>query len=87
MNIRNIHQWEQYKEQVSKEGHTVIADVYDAHEINSIIEKIEQSDQTNSTFRKSEDLFAIRQFLKELPEVKELILNFLKSINISNNLS
>jgi hypothetical protein len=32
-------------------------------------------DTSKKTFRKSEDLFAIRQFLKEVPEIKDLIFN------------
>nr|WP_317166752.1 hypothetical protein [Chryseobacterium indologenes] len=29
---------------------------------------------SRENFRKSEDLFAIRQFLKEIPDIKDLIL-------------
>lgn len=37
--------------------------------------KIEQADNSKDTFRKSKDLFAIRQFLKEVPETYDLIFN------------
>ncbi len=36
---------------------------------------IEQVDTSKPTFRKSTDLFAIRQFLKEIPETAKLIFN------------
>jgi len=75
MNIKNTNQWKKHNDQIEQEGHTVIAGVYSTGEIDSITEKIKKSDQTNSSFRKSEDLFAIRQFFKEIPEVKNLIFN------------
>lgn len=43
--------------------------------IECISEVIQNIDTSKETFRKSEDLFAIRQFLKEIPEVKHLIFN------------
>jgi hypothetical protein len=50
-------------------GYTVIGHVFDAVEVNAIINSINQADTSNATFRKTDDLFAIRQFLKELPEL------------------
>lgn len=75
MNTQNINKWKLYNHQIKQAGHTVIPNVYNDDEVNSIIDKIEKSDHKSSTFRKSEDLFAIRQFLKEIPEVKNLIFN------------
>ena len=54
-------------------GYTVISHVYEEAEVNTIIEAINKADTSNITFRKTEDLFAIRQFIKELPELKTLI--------------
>jgi ectoine hydroxylase-related dioxygenase (phytanoyl-CoA dioxygenase family) len=63
------------KEELLREGFAVIENVYTAEEINSILETISQVDNTNSTFRNTKDLFAIRQFLKEVPLAKNLIFN------------
>ena len=62
-------------------GFSVIADIYTPEEIRLIVNTINQADTTNSTFRKSKDLFAIRQFLREIPDARALIFNSnLKSI-------
>lgn len=61
--------------QIKNEGYTIIPDIYTDDEINSIIQIIDSVDSDSSTFRKSSDLFAIRQFLKEVPEAKVIIFN------------
>lgn len=69
------------KELLTKSGFTVIKDIYSTDEIEKIISLINSSDSSKGTFRKSAQLFAIRQFLKEIPEVKEVLFNDkLKSI-------
>jgi len=65
-------------QEINSEGFTIINNVYSTTEIEtliSLIEKITENKSENSTFRKSEDLFAIRQFLLEIPETLEIILN------------
>jgi len=64
-----------HRENIETKGFAIWEDIYNVHEIDAIIDKISKSDQTNSTFRKTDDLFAIRQFLKEIPGVKQLIFN------------
>jgi hypothetical protein len=49
--------------------------IYTPTELSAIKTAINHADQTKPTFRKSTDLFAIRQFLKEIPEVAALIFN------------
>ena len=66
---------EKHKIQIQEFGFTTIDFVYTNEEIDTILRSIEQADTSKETFRKSNDLFAIRQFLKELPETKELIFN------------
>lgn len=63
------------KTEVSDNGFTVINNIFSEHEIIEISKIIQNIDTSKETFRKSEDLFAIRQFLKEIPEVKDLIFN------------
>ena len=68
----------QYLEEIESEGFTIIEKVYDENEIEtlvSVIERIIESKTERSTFRKSDDLFAIRQFHKEIPESLDYIFN------------
>ena len=64
--------------EINSEGFAIIDNVYSENEIEKIIseiEKVTESESENSTFRKSEDLFAIRQFHKEIPETLNFIFN------------
>lgn len=61
--------------QIQNSGFEIINAIYSNEEINSIISLIENTDSSNATFRKSADLFAIRQFLREIPKAKELLFN------------
>ena len=63
------------KTEISDKGFTIINQVFSEEEINQIINVIDSIDTSKETFRKSEDLFAIRQFLKEVPESRQLIFN------------
>jgi len=47
----------------------MIEDVFSEAELDSIIEIMNRTDSSKPTFRKTNDLFAIRQLLKEVPEV------------------
>ncbi|MDQ1095182.1 MULTISPECIES: phytanoyl-CoA dioxygenase family protein [Chryseobacterium] len=65
--------WEEYRKQIADDGFVVIHDVFSEEEIKKIIDGIENADTSCETFRKSEDLFAIRQFLKGVPEVRKSV--------------
>ena len=68
----------EYLHKINTDGFAIIENIYDNDEINkiiSIIEKVSDSNTSNSTFRKSNDLFAIRQFHKEIPETLNFIFN------------
>ncbi|WP_185681230.1 phytanoyl-CoA dioxygenase family protein [Chryseobacterium sp. 18068] len=69
MNLQN------HKNLIQENGFTVINNIFSDKEIERISEVIQNIDTSKETFRKSEDLFAIRQFLKEIPDVKDLIFN------------
>jgi ectoine hydroxylase-related dioxygenase (phytanoyl-CoA dioxygenase family) len=62
-------------DEVNENGFSIIEDVYSNQEIEDILEIINSIDTSKDTFRKSADLFAIRQFLKEVPETRNLIFN------------
>lgn len=67
-----------YIKEVNAEGFSIIDNVYSENEIEKIISLIENTTENNtenSTFRKSLDLFAIRQFHKEIPETLPYIFN------------
>lgn len=57
----------------SLHGFSLHPNIYTPEEIQLILYAINQTNTSNPTFRKSADLFAIRQFLKELPETIHLI--------------
>ncbi len=59
-----------YSKEINSEGFAIIDAIYSDNEIEQIvseIEKVTHNSKDNSTFRKSDDLFAIRQFHKEIP--------------------
>ncbi|RWY53992.1 phytanoyl-CoA dioxygenase family protein [Mucilaginibacter gilvus] len=60
---------------IANNGFTVVDDVFAEDEIRSVLHEISKADANKSTFRKSAGLFAIRQFLKEIPAAKSLIFN------------
>ncbi|GEM50738.1 phytanoyl-CoA dioxygenase [Empedobacter brevis NBRC 14943 = ATCC 43319] len=70
MNAMNTH-----KSEIENLGFTTINNIYSDEEVEKIIETINQVETSKDTFRKSADLFAIRQFLKEIPETQKLIFN------------
>ena len=77
-----------YTSEINSEGFAIINDIYSENEIEkliSLIEDVTENDSENATFRKSQDLFAIRQFHKEVPETLDFIFNEnLKEIIESN---
>ncbi|PXY41069.1 phytanoyl-CoA dioxygenase [Flavobacterium cheongpyeongense] len=67
-----------YERQINSKGYTIINQVYNESEIDNLISLIEnrtKNNPENATFRKSQDLFAIRQFHKEVPETLDFIFN------------
>lgn len=64
--------------EIDTEGFTIINTVYTENEIERLISLIENNTENRvdtATFRKSQDLFAIRQFHKEIPETLPYIFN------------
>lgn len=56
-------------------GFSIVNDIYTEAETAQILAIIASKDTGRATFRKSEDLFAIRQFLREVPEVEDIVFN------------
>lgn len=61
--------------ELKKDGFRIIEAVYSSVEIEQIIAVINRANSQKETFRKTTDLFAIRQFLKEIPEIIPLVFN------------
>ena len=66
---------ERHKIDLTENGFTTVDNIYSDKEIEEILLTIDRADKDKETFRKSADLFAIRQFLKEIPEAKDLVFN------------
>ncbi|MBO9591347.1 MAG: phytanoyl-CoA dioxygenase family protein [Niabella sp.] len=56
-------------------GFAVVPGIFTSQEVAAMIREIERADSLKETFRKSAGLFAIRQFLKEIPAIHRLIFN------------
>ena len=64
-----------YKEKISNDGFFVLEAIFTDEEIEKLVQAISKVDTSCQTARKTSDLFAIRQFLKEVPQATELIFN------------
>jgi ectoine hydroxylase-related dioxygenase (phytanoyl-CoA dioxygenase family) len=64
---------EELKRTINEEGFAVVENIYAEQEVDLIIEAINRLDWSSPTFRTSKELFAIRQFLNEAPEISALI--------------
>lgn len=56
-------------------GYSVLSDLYSNSEINKILACIENTEQYKKSFMKINDLFAIRQLIKNEPELYDLLFN------------
>lgn len=61
------------QQKLSESGFTVLPEIFSEREIESILASINSAGTDKATFRKSTELFAIRQFLKEIPEIHDQI--------------
>lgn len=63
------------KDFFTEKGFAIVDNIYSDEEINNILKFIEKSDSGKETYRKTQDVFAIRQVLKEIPEIKDIVFN------------
>ena len=75
INIYEMMNSEILVKKIKGEGFAVIEEIFSDDEVKQLIALIENADATNTTFRKTQDLFAIRQFLKEIPKAAHVIFN------------
>lgn len=64
-----------HKKAIDTNGFTIIDALYNSAEIDAILTEVNKANTQKSTFRKTDDLFAIRQFLKEIPAVNNIVFN------------
>lgn len=62
-----------YRKELLQNGFAILRQTYSDNEIKQIISAIENIDINKKTVRKSADLFAIRQFLKDNETIRHLI--------------
>lgn len=63
------------KQQIQEAGFAVIPHVYTQGEVKSLLSLIQSVDTSAATFRKSDDLFAIRQCIKEVSGLPDILFN------------
>jgi len=68
-----MEDFKSHQNNIAVDGFSIIPQLYTDTEIESIKAVVEKTDRSSSGFQKSNDLFAIRRFLKEVPEAVALI--------------
>jgi len=66
---------ESSKVEVHENGFAILKGVFSDDEVDSLIAVISNVETDKPTFRKTDDLFAIRQFFKELPDIVPHVFN------------
>ncbi|MCF1422935.1 phytanoyl-CoA dioxygenase family protein [Mangrovimonas futianensis] len=78
--------YEKNKIELEENGFSVLDNLYSDHEIYGILACIENAEQDGNSFMKTKDLFAIRQLIKNIPELSDLLFNE-KLIELISDLS
>jgi len=63
------------KSELEKNGFSILSNIYTDEEIDLITACIENAVQDGNSFMKTKNLFAIRQLLKSIPELNEILFN------------
>lgn len=53
----------------------IVENIFSNNEVARLLQLIDAADSSGASFRKTDDLFAIRQFFKAIPEAASLVLN------------
>ncbi|MBQ4820142.1 phytanoyl-CoA dioxygenase family protein [Aquimarina sp. MMG016] len=61
--------------ELEEKGYSVLTPIYNNSEIADILNVIQNAEQDNKSFLKTNDLFAIRQLFNVIPQVKNLLFN------------
>ncbi|WP_187261739.1 phytanoyl-CoA dioxygenase family protein [Pontibacter beigongshangensis] len=60
---------------VQRRGYAVLENIYTSKEVGKILSTISRATENEERFRRTDDLFAIRGLLKEIPNLKQHIFN------------
>lgn len=63
------------KIELEENGYSILSDLYSDKEISQILDCIKNAKQGSNSFMKTKDLFAIRQLIKNVPELSDLLFN------------
>ncbi|ADF52510.1 MAG: phytanoyl-CoA dioxygenase [Zunongwangia sp.] len=63
------------KIELEENGYSVLSNLYSEKEISKMLSCIENAEQDESSFMKTKDLFAIRQLIKNVPLLPDLLFN------------
>ena len=63
------------KLQLNENGYSILNDLYTDNEISKILDCIQNAEQNEKSFMKTKDLFAIRQLIKNIPELSSFLFN------------
>ncbi|TGE06255.1 phytanoyl-CoA dioxygenase family protein [Hymenobacter fodinae] len=61
-------------QQLAELGHATLPDVFSPEEVSSLLQTIETVESNSANFRRSQDVFAIRNLLREIPQLREQLL-------------
>lgn len=78
--------YEKNKVELEENGYSVLTDLYSEDEISQILNCIQKAEQNENSSLKTKDLFAIRQLIKSVPEISDLLFNS-KLIDLISELS
>lgn len=67
--------YEQNKIELEENGYSVLASLYSDIEISQILTCIKHAEHDGNSFLKTKDLFAIRQLIKNVPDLTDLVFN------------
>ncbi len=63
------------RENITENGFAIVENIFTEKEIHNIVKIIENKKAISQNFKMEQELFAIRCFLNEFPELKEILLN------------
>lgn len=63
------------KIELEENGFSILSNLYSDNEVSQMLACIENSEQDRNSFMKTKDLFAIRQLIKNVPELSDLLFN------------
>tara|TARA_B100000809_G_C15136658_1_gene530909 strand:- start:1077 stop:1826 length:750 start_codon:yes stop_codon:yes gene_type:complete len=67
--------YDKSKIELEENGYSVLSDLYSDSEISQILTCIENAEQSGNSFLKTKALFAIRQLIKNIPDLTGLLFN------------